>query len=66
MPGTQEIEDAINSPICSTLLSACMTKIFLPDNSATDPLTSEAYTKLVVYLWVNGKNILFSEQLYSN
>jgi type IV secretion system protein VirB4 len=22
---TQEIEDAINSPICSTLLSACMT-----------------------------------------
>jgi type IV secretory pathway VirB4 component len=23
-----------------------MTKIFLPDNSATDPLTSEAYTKL--------------------
>ncbi|SCN47619.1 Conjugative transfer protein TrbE [methanotrophic endosymbiont of Bathymodiolus azoricus (Menez Gwen)] len=43
---TQEIEDAINSPICSTLLSACMTKIFLPDNSATDPLTSEAYTKL--------------------
>ena len=43
---TLEIEDAINSPICSTLLSACMTKIFLPDNSATDPLTSEAYTKL--------------------
>ena len=43
---TQEIEDAIKSPICSTLLSACMTKIYLPDNSATDPITFEAYAKL--------------------
>lgn len=43
---TQEVEDAIKSPICSTLLSACMTKIFLPDNGATDPLVFEAYSKL--------------------
>ncbi len=43
---TQEIEDAIKSPICSTLMSACMTKIFLPDNGATDPIMIEAYQKL--------------------
>ena len=43
---SQEIEDATASSICSTLLSACKTKIFLPDSGAMEPLRKQAYVDL--------------------
>lgn len=42
---TQEIKDAINSPIASTLVSQCATKIFLADDEALTPLNYEMYQK---------------------
>lgn len=42
---TQELEDAVNSDIASTLISQCPTKIFLADEDATTELSSEAYKK---------------------
>ena len=40
---TQEIADAAESPITATLLSACHTKIYLPDEEALTPSMSKAY-----------------------
>ena len=40
---TQEIEDALKSPIASTLASQCPTKIFLADDEAETRLKKEAY-----------------------
>lgn len=40
---TQEIEDALKSPIASTLASQCPTKIYLADDEATTDLKSKAY-----------------------
>jgi hypothetical protein len=37
---TQEIADAANSPILPTILSACPTKIYLPNEDAFSPWTS--------------------------
>jgi type IV secretion system protein TrbE len=42
---TQEIADAANSPIMATILSACHTKIYLPDDEALTPFMSETYSK---------------------
>ncbi|HBG37574.1 MAG TPA: AAA family ATPase, partial [Treponema sp.] len=41
---TQEIDDAANSPIASTLVSQCMSKIFLADPDIS-PIAKEAYKK---------------------
>jgi type IV secretion system protein TrbE len=41
---TQEITDASKSPIMATILSACHTKIYLPDEEALTPALNEAYT----------------------
>jgi type IV secretion system protein VirB4 len=44
---TQEVADALAKPeLMSTILSACHTKIFLPDEEATSPAMSEAYKKI--------------------
>ncbi len=44
---TQEVADAINKPeLMSTILSACHTKIFLPDEEALSPAMSEAYERV--------------------
>ena len=40
---TQEVADAIDSPIMPTILSACQTKIFLPDEEALTPAMTRAY-----------------------
>jgi type IV secretion system protein VirB4 len=41
---TQEVADATSKPeLLSTILSACHTKIFLPDDEALTPAMSEAY-----------------------
>jgi type IV secretion/conjugal transfer VirB4 family ATPase len=40
---TQEIADAAESPITATILSACHTKIYLPDEEALTPSMSKAY-----------------------
>jgi type IV secretion system protein TrbE len=40
---TQEVADAAKSPILSTLLSACQTKIYLPNEEALTPHIAEAY-----------------------
>jgi type IV secretion system protein TrbE len=40
---TQEIADAAESPITATLLSACHTKIYLPDEEALTPAMTKAY-----------------------
>jgi type IV secretion system protein TrbE len=40
---TQEVADAADSPITATILSACHTKIYLPDEEAMTPLMSAAY-----------------------
>jgi type IV secretion system protein VirB4 len=41
---TQEVADAIGKPeLMSTILSACHTKIFLPDEEALTPAMSQAY-----------------------
>ena len=42
---TQEIADAADSPIMSTILSACHTKIWLPDEEALTPAMTESYRK---------------------
>jgi type IV secretion system protein TrbE len=44
---TQEVADAISKPeLMSTILSACHTKIFLPDDEALSPAMTEAYQKV--------------------
>jgi type IV secretion/conjugal transfer VirB4 family ATPase len=44
---TQEVADAIAKPeLMSTILSACHTKIFLPDEEALSPAMTEAYEKV--------------------
>jgi type IV secretion system protein VirB4 len=40
---TQEVADAAESPITATILSACHTKIYLPDEEALAPAMSSAY-----------------------
>jgi len=40
---TQEVADATDSPIMPTILSACHTKIFLPDEEALTPAMARAY-----------------------
>ncbi|SPD72441.1 CagE TrbE VirB component of type IV transporter system [uncultured Desulfobacterium sp.] len=40
---TQEVADAAESPIMPTILSACHTKIYLPDEEALTPAMLEAY-----------------------
>jgi type IV secretion/conjugal transfer VirB4 family ATPase len=40
---TQEIADAAQSPILATILSACHTKIYLPDEEALTPAMFKAY-----------------------
>lgn len=42
---TQELEDAVNSEIASTLISQCPSKIFLADEDAMNELSCEAYKK---------------------
>lgn len=42
---TQEVADAANSPIMATILSACHTKIYLPDEESLTPVMSETYSK---------------------
>ena len=42
---TQEINDAVNSPIASTLVSQCVTKIFLADEEALTQMNFETYKK---------------------
>jgi type IV secretion/conjugal transfer VirB4 family ATPase len=43
---TQEVADAVDSPILSTILSACHTRILLPDQEATSPVMQQAYKLL--------------------
>lgn len=43
---TQEIEDVANSPIASTIFSACQTKIFLPNKDATRPESAALYRSI--------------------
>ncbi len=44
---TQEVADATSKPeLMSTILSACHTKIFLPDEEALSPAMSDAYQKV--------------------
>ncbi len=45
---TQELEDAVNSEICSVIMSACQTKIFLPNEEASTPMIKAAYQKVGV------------------
>ena len=40
---TQEVADAAGSPIMATILSACHTKIYLPDEEALTPAMAESY-----------------------
>lgn len=40
---TQDISDAVKSPLCSTLLQQCPTKIFLPDPEAETPALAANY-----------------------
>jgi len=40
---TQEVADASKSPIMSTILMACPTKIYLPDDEAQSPAMRESY-----------------------
>lgn len=40
---TQELSDAANSPIASTIISQCPTKIYLPDDQASTPMLYQAY-----------------------
>ena len=42
---TQEIADAADSPIMATILSACHTKIYLPDEEALTPAMTDSYRK---------------------
>lgn len=43
---TQEIEDARSSPIFSTILNACMTKILLPNHQAHQPENAALYKEI--------------------
>ena len=44
---TQEVADATSKPeLMSTILSACHTKIFLPDDEALSPAMTEAYERV--------------------
>jgi type IV secretion system protein VirB4 len=44
---TQEVADATSKPeLLSTILSACHTKIFLPDEEALAPAMAEAYQRI--------------------
>lgn len=43
---TQEIADAVNSDIATTLISQCPSKIFLPDIEAESDINFELYRKL--------------------
>ena len=44
---TQEVADATSKPeLMSTILSACHTKIFLPDDEALAPAMAEAYGRV--------------------
>jgi type IV secretion system protein VirB4 len=43
---TQEVADAMDSPILPTMISACHVKIFLPDEEATSPAMMRAYQEL--------------------
>ena len=40
---TQEVADAAESPITATIVSACHTKIYLPDEEALTPSMTKAY-----------------------
>jgi type IV secretory pathway VirB4 component len=40
---TQEVADATESPITATIVSACHTKIYLPDDEALTPQMTRAY-----------------------
>lgn len=40
---TQELNDAISSPIATTIISQCASKVFLADDEALTPLNYEAY-----------------------
>ena len=42
---TQEVADAAGSPIMATILSACHTKIYLPDEEALTPAMAETYQR---------------------
>ena len=42
---TQELADAIKSPIASTLVSQCPSKIYLADEEALTPMNKETYEK---------------------
>ena len=42
---TQEIDDAANSPIASTIISQCASKVFLADDESETPLMKQAYRK---------------------
>jgi type IV secretion system protein VirB4 len=42
---TQEIADAAESPIMATILSACHTKLYLPDEEALTPAMTDSYRK---------------------
>jgi len=42
---TQEVADAAESPVMATILSACHTKIYLPDEEAETPGMAAAYKK---------------------
>ncbi|MBQ7367405.1 MAG: AAA family ATPase [Spirochaetaceae bacterium] len=40
---TQELEDAASSPIASTIISQCASKVYLPNEEATTKMVREAY-----------------------
>jgi type IV secretion system protein VirB4 len=40
---TQEVADAAESPITATIVSACHTKLYLPDDEAQTPALTKAY-----------------------
>lgn len=40
---TQEIEDAAKSPVASTIISQCGSKVYLADDQATTPMMRDAY-----------------------
>lgn len=40
---TQEIEDAAKSPVASTIISQCGSKVYLADDQATTPMMADAY-----------------------
>jgi type IV secretion system protein VirB4 len=43
---TQSVEDALNSPIASSLLESCPSRIFLPNDRALEPNIHEKYEEL--------------------